>query len=276
MVERKKINPGFLMGLKPVPGEVVSAVGGVTTFTSPNAGKVVASRIALRPVQTGAGVPSPSNIRPIIGTDSVTIKNNDTTLVTVNFPHTLYRATYYPEEGRVLIRGAFLTFTGATGEDWTTFGTGSNKLYRYILPNRKMGTATDRLCSHYRNVAVTSDNTNTNAFYAYTQSSGTSILIQIRPDLTEYDTLTKFKAFLAAQLENNTPVQVYVPFAEASNYSIDDFVNPILLHTVKGENIFSVETDNGAGTMGQVEYSGGLAIANPIALINLTCGYKGG
>lgn len=54
-------------------GETTTVTGGIATFTADNATGIKSLTVPLSPVQSGSGDPSPSNVRPITGHDSVNV-----------------------------------------------------------------------------------------------------------------------------------------------------------------------------------------------------------
>lgn len=107
--------------------------------------------------------------------------------------------------GGKLYRGAVIrTLTG--NESWTLVGSGDSVYYRMQIDS-SAGTYKESagICSHLVRYAVTSSNTEPGFNFYY---SGSSFRLTMRPGVSGTGTLDGFKAWLAAQYNAETPVQV--------------------------------------------------------------------
>lgn len=143
----------------------------------PVAGYPLGVKASWEPVQEGEGEPSPENIRPIVGRDSVTVN---------------------------LASGVkawkLLTLDGT--ERWIT--PSSNNYYAFFR-NPLASKSAYGYCSHY---PYANDNTRKCAF---ANENGAIVFYGFNADYT----LAEFKAYLAAQCAAGTPVQVAYKMAAA-------------------------------------------------------------
>lgn len=260
-------DPLFLAGLQPVPGGSATVTDGVATFTAPNRAPIPNMRVALYVHQGGTGDPSPTNIRPITGNDEMEIfvapeyDAGAEPVKTIHFPQTIYRGTYAPHDGKCLIRGLYRVLTGTAADgEWSWWGSGSSRYARLEIPGylADSGGSSSRRCSHYRNAPVTSSTTTVNAFFASTPSGTNKIRVHIRPNLNDYGSLNALKNYMAEQLEAETPVQIYVPFADPAGLITVQLTEPQTVYAIKGDN--AVWCDG--GTLAALDYRGGLHVSD--------------
>lgn len=165
-----------------------------------------------------------SNICPIVGVDSVdfTIQDaeqNPTNSIvkTFQFETTLYGGTIDVLHGKAIIDRQFYELNGT--ESWARFGsTQASRMFRWTGRPNVVGTDL-RMCSHFPFVTITTTNTAI-GYYVYNGGSSSSSggWIQFRPGMGIY-TVEDWKAYLAAQYANGTPVQV--TYERASKITID-------------------------------------------------------
>lgn len=209
----------------------------------PVAGSKLGIKASWEPTQEGTGTPSPDNIRPISGRDSVSItRQEDELSITLTLPSTIYGGEVGTDRtGRKMRK--LLTLSG--NESWKTWGVdkveaGQTGFYCQAVP-----------------YAAKTDNANIASHFAWQQGylvhSGGKIGIGIAPEDKPYlmlcvkDTLlddissdaaaiASLKGWLAAQYAAGTPVQVAyklatpIPFAATGGGAIKAMpgVNTIL------------------------------------------------
>ena len=260
-------DPLFLAGLQPVPGGSATVTDGVATFTAPNRAPIPNMRVALYVHQDGTGDPSPTNIRPITGNDELEIfvapeyDAGAEPVKTVSFPYTIYRATYTPHDGKCIIRGLYQVLTGTDDDgEWSWWGSGTSRYARLEIPGYVADSSgsSARRCSHYRNASVTSSTTTKNVFFASTPSGTSKIRVHIRPDLDDYGTMAALKEYIAGQLEADTPVQIYVPFAEPAGLITVQLTEPQTVYALQGENVVWCD----GGTLARLDFRGGLHVSD--------------
>ena len=148
-----------------------------------------------------------------------------------------------------------LTFNGTEAE-WQTNGTVENGTLYFYYPFsaltgdfRPVNDINSYGCSHFKNYAVTSSNTNKGC-YIYYSSGITKGRINIRDDIIQdYDegnNLVEFKKFLASQYRDNHPVTCYWKLLVPRLYIISE--DGLDLHT--GSNILRVSD----GVIEEFEY----------------------
>lgn len=151
---------------------------------------------------------------------------------------TVYGGSLDVTTGVLTVTGKYLAFDGT--EDWHINQAGSAHKYYYLTLSESDGIKTndDAVCSHFiDNPAISSSNDNV-GFRAYTASSlGNRILI--RPGVSEVTNTSTMKAWLAAQYEANTPVQVLYELASpAATYQL----TPTEVTTLLGWNTLYADT----------------------------------
>lgn len=153
---------------------------------------------------------------------------------------TVYGGSLDVTTGVLTVTGKYLAFDGT--EDWHINQAVSDHKYYYLTLSESDGIKTydDAICSHFiDNPAISSSNDNV-GFRAYTSSSlGNRILI--RPGVSEVTNTSTMKAWLAAQYEANTPVQVLYELASpAATYQL----TPTEVTTLLGWNTLYADTGN--------------------------------
>lgn len=106
-----------LMGLLPVR----TASGSIAHFTDGADDVPLKSLTAqIVPIQSGTGDPSPSNPRPISGTDELTLKHdNENMLVMSTFDFTIQGERFYTtNEGNVIVNGSNTSGISSVAQDW--------------------------------------------------------------------------------------------------------------------------------------------------------------
>ena len=190
--------------------------------------------VSWKPEQEGEGTPSPDNIRPISGRDSVSItRQEDELSMALTLPSTVYG-------GEVGADGAgqetwkLLTLDGT--ERWADNGTVESKkeqqwaLYGVLKP-----------CDGIFGVSSHFGNTKGSTAYPFNfvRIADTSVVFHVALD-GPFATIDAWKAYLAAQHAAGTPVQVAyklatpVPFSATGGGTIP---------TVKGTNTLLTDAD---------------------------------
>lgn len=192
----------------------------------PVAGSKLGIKASWEPTQDGTGTPSPDNIRPISGRDSVSItRQEDELSMALTLPSTVYGGEVEADGAGQKMR-KLLTLDGM--EDWKTWGVdkaeaGQTGFYCQVVPD-----------------AAKKDNANIASHFAWKQGylvhSGRQIGIGIAPEDKPYlmlcvkDTLlddissdaaaeASLKGWLAAQYAAGTPVKVAYKLATPIPFS---------------------------------------------------------
>ena len=175
----------------------------------PVAGYPLAVKAKWEPMQEGSGTPSPENIRPIKGRDSVTItRQEDNQVITLTLPETVYGGEVDAVSGEGKETWKTLTLDGT--ERWKDNGSvPSRKEQQWALyGGLKPYSGTFGVSSHF-------DNTNGSTSYPanFLRISETSIVLHVASD-GPFATVGALKSYLAAQYAAGTPVQVCYKLAE--------------------------------------------------------------
>lgn len=168
----------------------------------PVAGSKLGVTASWEPTQDGTGTPSPDNIRPISGRDSVSItRQEDELSVSLTIPSIVYGGEAGAGgEGQETWK--LLTLDGT--ERWADNGTVASKkeqqwaLYGILKPHA----ATFGISSHF-------DNTKSPQVYPFNfvRIADTSVVFHVALD-GPFATIDAWKAYLAAQYAAGTPVQI--------------------------------------------------------------------
>ena len=176
----------------------------------PVAGYPLGVKAKWEPVQEGSGTPSPENIRPIKGRDSVTItRQEDNQVITLTLSETVYGGEVDAVRGEGRETWKLLTLDGT--EKISDNGINvSKKEQQWALYGHLPRSAVFALSSHFAS-------TQSSAFNKYPYNSvrvsSTSIVFHVGIG-DVFDTVTKLKSYLAAQYAAGTPVQVCYKLAE--------------------------------------------------------------
>lgn len=180
-------------------------------------------RIAIAPIQAGSGAPGPRNIRGISGTTAITLTHNSETY-NVSFASTagtVYSGTYCPLTGKLYVNKAFITKRCV---DMNNSG---------IQPGWKDSGIRDLVGDNVSQV-FTNQVLNIGTSYGVDTTNGNDIL---------YLGYEQYGMLQSAWIATEITVQICVELPEAIEYNLD----PIVLSTVLGDNVFSVNT-------GEIEY----------------------
>ena len=179
----------------------------------PVAGYPLDVTVSWGPTQEGSGEPSPDNVRPIKGRDSVTItRQEDNQVITLTLPETVYGGEVDAVSGEVAETWGLVTLDGA--EKWTVEGKFLDNKTDWYYVSSKIPNAVNaapqknnEICSHYPHADVASTNT----------VQGCAIVwgcIRVRWGDTIPDDTDAWKAYLAAQYAAGTPVQIAYKLAK--------------------------------------------------------------
>ena len=181
----------------------------------PVAGYPLGMKAKWEPVQEGSGTPSPENIRPIKGRDSVTItRQEDNQVITLTLPETVYGGEVDAVRGEGKQTWELVTLDGT--EKISDNGiNASKKEQQWALYHFLPSSAVFALSSHFAN-------TESNAYdkypYNFVRASSTSIVFHVGIG-GAFDTVDKFKSYLAAQYAAGTPVQVCYKLKEPAPFT---------------------------------------------------------
>ena len=172
----------------------------------PVAGYPLGMKAKWEPVQEGSGTPSPENIRPIKGRDSVTItRQEDNQVITLTLTETVYGGEVDAVTGDAKETWKTLTLDGT--ENWK-YESNSYFVGHNILSN--LPTEIDGKCSHF----IYSFNFAGNCIFCTGDSVYTG------PELTsKYTDVAAWKTYLAAQYAAGTPVQIAYKLAKPVSFT---------------------------------------------------------
>lgn len=189
----------------------------------PVAGYPLGVKAKWEPVQEGRGTPSPENIRPIKGRDSVTItRQEDNQVITLTLPETVYGGEVDAVTGEGINEWKSITLDGT--ETWSYELTNISGKVGFLLRAKDIQTPTtpDQKGQIVCNKYVTRSANDT-----YTTKTGISIeagnnkYFRIYDEVHADKDVASWKAYLAAQYAAGTPVQIAyklkepVPFTAA-------------------------------------------------------------
>ena len=193
--------------------------------------EVTALTITLLPIQSGTGYPSPSNVRPITGRDSVTLTVNGDDIETT-FENTVYSGTLDLITGKLTIDKEIIDFADIT---WSYFTSGANPVFTGLISNCKeyeRSEIINSLCSCYKLNKYSNNrsyftNNLTNEEYSFIEIYKTVI---VRDD--SYTDADEFKTARTGQkiiYELATPIEVTL--------------TPEEITLINGENTLSTDGD---------------------------------
>lgn len=187
----------------------------------PVAGYPLGVKAKWEPMQEGSGTPSPENIRPIKGRDSVTItRQEDNQVITLTLPETVYggEVEAVSGEGRETWKRVMLDGT----ESWYTWGINANNsavtgFFTYDIADYDVINAKG-ICSH---LAPSKADVwgGANVGLGFATSGDTRYLMYCMPtsslpDISAGHEVASLKDFFVAQYAARTPVQVCYTLAE--------------------------------------------------------------
>ena len=198
--------------------------------------------VKFSPKQAGSGDPSPENVRPISGYDSVTVTQSkdeaQVKQITLTLPETIYGGTVDAVTGVGREEWAIVTLSSEvlTTNLWQYGATGAQTspvIYGLIpMANDEVG---DIYCTHFKrsnNIPIENLEYWSNSSYFGNKRMG------IRND--EWTSLDDAKTWLDAQASAGTPVQVAYKLATPEPFKVTQISIPSLI----GENTFFTNGDN--------------------------------
>lgn len=189
------------------------------------------------PKQAGTGDPSPENVRPISGWDSikVTVSNgSESHDYDITLPETIYGGTVDAVTGEGKKTWQYLELDGT--EPWGTYSNTITNQPQYQLNTNinlpSISEGTKRFCTHFS----TSDYPYWNALQTNTfATNGTYIRIQ-----SDYKTVEDWKAYLVAQYAAGTPVTIAYQLATPEPFK----VSQVSIPSLRGENKLFTNGEN--------------------------------
>lgn len=179
----------------------------------PVAGYPLGVKVSWEPTQEGSGEPSPDNVRPISGRESVSVQRTEDGLNHIlNLPKTVYGGTLNATTGEGRAEWKLLTLDG--NELWNTWGVnnitdGITGFFSYIIK----GWSGVPICSHLAYSINVWGGRDIGVNYAknYVMISVSNSMIDPTDDKTAVESFTDY---LAAQYAAETPVQIAYKLAE--------------------------------------------------------------
>lgn len=189
--------------------------------------------VTLSATQDGTGEPAPDNVRQIHGCTGVTIYHAGKDMEDAEsdsydweqIAGTVYGGTLDAVNGTLTVTLAGMEFDGT--ENWTRQAASTNPYFRLLLDGKVW--ASTRACSHFANVYIVAGNQNIGFYVNNTGSTGT---VDIRPGVSGISTVNDWKAWLATQYQNGTPVTAYWTLQEPVVYEL----TAITVLTERGKN----------------------------------------
>ena len=165
------------------------------------------------PKQEGSGTPSPDNIRPIEGRQSVKITSNGTEH-TLALPDTIYGGEVDAVTGAGVKAMGCIQFTGT--ETWGEYLAGTTKSYiTTVVTNAPAAPTLPAVSSHFEWQVYAYAEKNSEGKFAF-QSNGAKICFCTTQT---YKNKNEWAAYLAAQYAAGTPVQVVYKLATPETFA---------------------------------------------------------
>ena len=235
-------------------GETETYSGSIVSFDGTETTAIKSLKVNITPKQSGTGDPSPSNVRPISGWDSVAVHISATTsggsTITTNLPQTVYGGVLDVVSGKLTIDRFGHVFNG-TETIWSGEQSGHTRFTVVNVFAEGPAYTRGQWCSHFTpNTAPIGANNYNNVITGYTPVKH----LFIRADA--YATADDLKAYILQQYQNGTPV-TYVSYLQTPT---EIQLTPTEVKTLLGAN--NIWAD--AGTV-EVEVG-----ENPNILVNPT------
>ena len=154
------------------------------------------------------------------------------------FGQGVYKGSFNWQTGELTTEWEHRVLDGS--EDWRLYDYTSNHYFYLELGARHAYVANEIVCSHYKQAEIGSSNT-LNGVNVVNSTAGFDRLI-FRPDMSVYDTLGKWKAFLTAEYEAGHPVTVAYQRTEPKTVQLE----PHELLASEGENLLYSTTGSTA------------------------------
>lgn len=123
-----------------------SLSGATASFETDMSAKLKECKVHFTPVQEGTGDPSPENVRPIHGWDSITIYNGQTAVATIPFPQTIYGGYVDLVKGEVVEEWKEYVYPSKTNL-FTDRGNGYYEVGFGDVNGKGYGSANNSMCS---------------------------------------------------------------------------------------------------------------------------------
>lgn len=202
--------------------------------------------------QAGSGDPGEGNVRPIspVRRTAVTVSPTGTAADgrTVTVPlqpasGAVYGGTLDVVTGELTADTAYIQFTGAADEAWNIANPAAGvEGYRYFwlqLGEQGSGVNGSGVCSHLPAVTIAQASEDIGQ-YVVNSSARHICMVSVRPSgYATMSNISLFKAWLAAQAQNGTPVQLAWELTEPVSFGR---LNPVQIRTFLGENHVSADT----------------------------------
>lgn len=208
-----------------------SLTGSMLSFKTDMASKLKECKIHFTPIQEGSGDPSPDNIRPIRGYDSITIYNGQTAVATIPFPQTIYGGYVDLVKGEVVEEYKDYDMGDL---DWTEDTTAHLFQYTFtVMPVNENNTLMTTYCEGYHPTYNSSLGTIRRVIGNYA-IMGRNLYKSLWFRDDSYSTGAEFK-------QSNTGKHIVVPLEIPNSYSLD----PVTIRTLRGlNNIWSDANGN--------------------------------
>ena len=199
---------------------------------------LVKLKTTFSPKQAGTGDPSPENVRPISGYDSVTVTQSkdghQVKQITLTLPETIYGGTVDAVTGVGEIQIAFMVLDGT--ENWVLTGATADTYQGFAISLPYTNVNYRMFCSHfiynlYENVANTCSQQGKGKY---------NIRFVISTEIVPNKTVDEWKSYLAAQAAAGTPVQVAYKLATPESFK----VSQVSIPSLRGENYFFTNGEN--------------------------------
>lgn len=169
--------------------------------------------VSWEPKQEGSGTPSPDNVRPIKGRESVKITANGTEH-TLALPDTIYGGEVDAVTGAGVKAMGCIQFTGT--ETWGEYLAGTTKSYiTTVVTNAPAAPTLPAVSSHFEWQVYAYAEKNSEGKFAF-QSNGAKICFCTTQT---YKTKDEWATYLAAQYAAGTPVQVVYKLATPETFA---------------------------------------------------------
>lgn len=237
--EIKTLYSGKPVGICPLYKGVI---GTTKTFeatgnpiTIPEYKSLVKLTTQFSPKQAGTGDPSPDNVRPISGWDSVkvTVSNgSESHDYDIALPETIYGGTADAVTGVGEKLWEFVEFDGT--EEWSVTSNESGKYFYLAGTNPPLAESNTGLCSSFLVGGVSFTTADLTIQLPYTPA----LLWRVKYNMAS--TVEEFKAFLTTQAAADTPVQVAYKLATPEPFE----VSQVSIPSLGGENTFFTNGEN--------------------------------
>lgn len=193
------------------------------------------------PIQSGSGVPSPSNPRAISGHSNciVTVSDGDSTTRTTTIPlgQTVYGGSLECVEGEGQITHGYLELDGSNDESYSWVPSGSTVYINILVSDLKGGTL-DGACNWLQ---VHNESTQLGVRLGASSTSKYILFDRITENISDVTDLASWRTYLS-----NHPIQIVYPLATPTSLSVSGANIP----TLSGLN--NVYTD--CGDIQSLEY----------------------